>query len=153
MDFEQLIIQAKQVEHGAGIASPPSHHEDRITNTVKGIQQWHTALPEVDKARSFTPEEIAKLARVKLRTTIPALRRLEWLPIGSIRGRWTPPGGEERPLLKQPEDGSMLFCRTCKTLLPREKFRTNSMSPSGKHTQCNSCFAGYMAGWRGGKSG
>jgi len=148
MDLDQLIAQAAQVERGGPVAPPTSHHEERIVHAVKGIQQWHTALPKVDQVRSFTPEEIAKSARVKLRTTIPALRRLEWVPIGSLRGRWTPPGGEERPLLEKPKDGSMLFCRTCKKLLEREKFRTNTLAPSGKHTQCNSCFAEYQRGWR-----
>ena len=148
MDLDQLVDQAKQVERGDSVAIPPSHHDERIDYAIKAIQEWHATLPEADQVRSFTPEQIATAALVVLRTVVPALRRLGWMPINTVRGRWTSPGGEERPLLDMPGDGSMLFCRTCKELLPRDRFRTNSLAPSGKHTQCNPCFAAYQRGWR-----
>ena len=137
MDLDQLVDHAKQVECGGSVAVPLSRHQESIENAVKAIQRWHATLSEADQVRSYTPEQVAIAARIQLRSVVPALRRIGWVHIGSLRGRWTPPGGEERPLLDKPGDGSMLFCRTCKKLLKREKFRTNSLAPSGKHTQCN----------------
>ena len=93
MELHQLLDQAAQIERGQSLPLPTSRHEELISHAVAAIQKWHTSITEADQLRSATPEQIAAVTEISLKAIAPALRRLEWMPINTVRGRWTPPGG------------------------------------------------------------